>query len=587
MADISLRWRILFFFCLLGLLPQLAISYFSMSSYTRSLEQTYNNQVSQLVVQAAEQTSAKSLHLINELKNQAAQPYLQLSFQQYPLSSHFQLLKERLELFRVSRGIYGRLNLCYLNGESLLKTQQPENEEGYISFERDAILENSVGLNQIRQPFQRIYSPGSELAFFIPVHSFRLATKVVGYMVAYLPISELTTYFEKFELGLNAQKSIFTTEGKLVKSFNVNENRESSSLIRNYSADVEPLSWQIVVSISEDELFSDVIWLKQKSMMFIGSIVVLAFGFTFIFSHRFTRPFKQIIEGTRTFATGNLEHCIMVESGHEAKQLAAAFNDMASQLNDRQQELNQAVRLASLGIMTAGIGHEIKNPLTGIKISSQVINKILVSKNSLTGKKGLPKEQAEDFLEVAELARGISDEADRLTKILNDLLEFGRPREAKSVSFNIVDTVTHAISLVRAKFEKKQVKIKIQLTPLQIVADPDQILQVLLNLLLNALEAVADHTGLIYIISELSPDGTVTLKIIDNGAGIAEDKVHRIFDPFFSLHEGGTGLGLSVVYTLLKQNNASVIVMSRLNQGTEFKITFTGGNNVQKETADD
>jgi signal transduction histidine kinase len=119
------------------------------------------------------------------------------------------------------------------------------------------------------------------------------------------------------------------------------------------------------------------------------------------------------------------------------------------------------------------------------------------------------------------------------------------------------------------------------------VADPDQILQVLLNLLLNALEAVADHTGLIYIISELSPDGTVTLKIIDNGAGIAEDKVHRIFDPFFSLHEGGTGLGLSVVYTLLKQNNANVNVMSRLNQGTEFKITFTGGNNVQKDMVDD
>jgi two-component system, NtrC family, sensor kinase len=587
MPDISIRWRILFFFCLLGLLPQVAISYFSMYAYTRSLEQTYNNQVSQLVVQAAEQTSVKSLHLINDLKDQATQPYIQLSFQQYPLSTRFQLLKERLELFRVSRGNYDRLTLCFLNGEPLLSTQPLENEKEYISFERAAIRDNSVGLNQIRKPFQRIYSPASELVLFIPINSFRWSTKVVGYMVAYLPISEFTTYLEKLELGLNAQKSILTTNGKLIKSFNVNENKKSYFLLRHYSADVQPLSWRIVVSISENELFSDVIWLKQKIMMFIGSIVVLAFGLVFIFSHRFTRPFKKIIEGTRTFATGNLEHRITVESGHEAKQLAAAFNDMAGQLNDRQQELNQAVRLASLGVMTAGIGHEIKNPLTGIKISSQVINKILASKNSLIGTKKLSKEQVDDFLEVAELARGISDEADRLTKILNDLLEFGRPREAKSVSFNIVDTVTHAISLVRAKVEKKQVKIEIQLTPLQIVADPDQILQVLLNLLLNALEAVADHAGLIYIISELSPDSTVSLRIIDNGAGIAEDKVHRIFDPFFSLHEGGTGLGLSVVYTLLKQNNASVNVMSGLNQGTEFKITFTGGNNVQKDIVND
>jgi signal transduction histidine kinase len=372
---------------------------------------------------------------------------------------------------------------------------------------------------------------------------------------------------EKLVLGEHAEKKILTATGETVKAFNRQPESQASSAIRKYKADISSLAWIIDIRIAEEDLFSDVIALKRKNTLFIAAIIVFALVVSLVFSHKFTKPFGKIIAGTKAYASGNLTFRIKLKSGREAKQLATAFNDMACQLDERQMELNQSVRLASLGMMTAGIGHEIKNPLTGIKTSSQVINRMLLSTR-------LPPENDENYLEIAELAKGISDEADRLTKILNDLLELGKPRKPEMKIININDIVQRVVDIIQPEFTKRQVNLDICVQPLQVFVDPDQILQVMLNLLLNGLEAVADNNGEVAIVSETSTSGSAVLRIVDNGVGITEDKLQHIFDPFFSLRKEGTGLGLSVVYTLLKQNNATIRVTSKINEGTAFNITF-------------
>jgi signal transduction histidine kinase len=584
LPDISLRLRIVLFFCVLGLLPQMAISYLSVDAYTRSLEETYDKQVSQLVAQAAEQTSTQVRHLINDLENQATQPYLQLIFQEYPQNTRLRLLQERLELFRTSRGTYNRLNLCYLNGERLASSTTADDTAKYLAFERSAIAGIDPDMGRISS---RIYPEGNELAIFVPVHSFRQSNRVVGFMVAYLPLDTLTLFLEKLELGDNVRKSILDEKEQPVKTFNPNDPSDAFSRMLNYSASVQPLNWRIVIDISEEELFRDVVSLKRKITLIIGTIIVLVFVASIVFNHRFTRPFKKIISGTRTFAKGNLAHRITVKSGLEAKQLAAAFNEMADQLNDRQMQLNQAVRLAALGVMTAGIGHEIKNPLTGIKTSSQVINRILAADGSLTDDNHLAPDIAEDFREVAELAKGISDEADRLTKILNDLLKFGRPRKPRIKPFNLADAVKQAVNLMRPEYDKRKVKLVTQVAPHEVLADSEQILQVLLNLLLNGLQAVDCLSGQVEIVTKRDTDQNTLLMVTDNGKGIPEDKLEHIFDPFFSLREDGTGLGLSVVYTLLQQNHASLKVTSGVARGTQCTITFEAGPSPDEEMAND
>ncbi len=544
----------------------MAISYFSLEAYTKSLEKTYTNQVSQLVSQVAEQTSAKLEYLITDLENQTTQPYIQLSFQQYRFKTRLLLLRERLELFRTASSVYSNLSLCFLDGEQLISTAFPKNDPQFIEFERNNLSNRDAVPEQI---FHRIYRPNDELALFLPVHSFRQSTKVVGYLVAYIPMSSFALYLEKLNLGQHTEKSILTTAGETVTTFPSDNGSQSIAQIREYSSDVAPLNWRIVVRINENELFHDVIRLKDKSLMFIGSVIALAFVASYFFSHGFIKPFRQIIAGTHFFAKGDLEHRIEIKSGHEAKQLASAFNDMAKQLNERRMELNQAIRLASLGVMAAGIGHEIKNPLAGIKTSSQVINKILSFDDSF-------KADNPEIKELMELAKGISDEADRLTKILDDLLKFGRPRKPYFQRFDIAGTVEHAVSLVQSEFDKRGVTITTQMVTVKVHADSDQILQVLLNLLSNSLKAAPPQTGWVKITSSLSRQGNAVLNIVDNGVGIAEDKIQHIFDPFFSLREDGTGLGLSVVYTLLKQNNARLEVTSEKNMGTNFKILFAG-----------
>jgi signal transduction histidine kinase len=348
--------------------------------------------------------------------------------------------------------------------------------------------------------------------------------------------------------------------------------------IRHYAAPVGPLSWQIVVDIPEEDLFRDVVSLKRRSAVFIGLIIVLAAVASIILSQRFTRPFKKIISGTRIFAKGNLDYRISVQSGHEAKQMADAFNEMAGQLNEGQMQLNQAVRLASLGVMTAGIGHEIKNPLAGIKTSAQVIDRLLAAEGTAKREEEVDPAVAEELGQAAELAQEISNEADRLTKILNDLLKFGRPRKPRKKPFDIADTIAHAASLVQPEYLKKRVALIIAVDSREVVADSDQILQVFLNLLLNGLQAVDADQGRVEVaaVAGEDPHQSVRVEISDNGSGIPEDKLPHVFDPFFSLREDGTGLGLSVVYTLLKQNDASLTITSQKGHGTRCALLFTG-----------
>jgi signal transduction histidine kinase len=571
MKNISLKWRIFWFYCALGLLPQAAISYISIDAYTHSLEEVYDKQATSLVTRVAEQTANRAQYLVQALVDLAAQPYMQLSFQQYPHSRRLLLIRERMALFRDSASEFTRLSLCDLNGDQLVTLSEENQQKPSSDFERDAIVKPRQSL-----PFHRLLKRDEQLhlVFFTPVISFRQSTNIVGYLVGYVPFTHLMTYLDKLELGYHAEKTVLDADGKLVKAMCSSGGIPPQSKMRTYIACLKKLDLNVVVRIAEDDLLRDVYWLKHKNMVFICGVIVLALITSFIFSYYFTNPFKMIIAGTQAFAGGDLSHQITVQSGFEAIQLATAFNEMARQVNDRQRELNRATRLASLGTMTAGIAHEIKNPLSGIKTSSQVIHQLLTDGLPGLQSQGPSQQMSGRRRQIAELSEDISNEVDRLAKILNDLLEFGRPQPAKKMLCDLAKIVNQVYGIVRSKFEKRQVKVALHVQSLKVYGDPNQLLQVILNLMLNALEAVSSGTGVVVLSSEISSDGAPVLKICDNGIGIAEDKQKHIFDPFYSLRENGTGLGLSVVYTFLKQNEATVNVDSQPGAGTVFGITF-------------
>ena len=258
-----------------------------------------------------------------------------------------------------------------------------------------------------------------------------------------------------------------------------------------------------------------------------------------------------------------------------SEQLAASYKRLHSQaarLVQAEKELGEAGKLSLLGHVSASLAHEIKNPLTGIKTSAQVISKVVSGPPFKAAYTGSP----DGLSNLVELSGNISAEADRVTRILNDLLKLGKPGEPNRTYFDLSQIVHKALGLLGPRFDKKGIQRDAQVPCLGVRADPDKILQVLINLLLNARDAVPNHGGQIKIRGNTLPSGHQVLKICDNGPGIAGDKIQHIFDPFFSLKKEGTGLGLSVVYSLLKQNGVQIQADSPAGQGMAFTLTFPG-----------
>jgi two-component system NtrC family sensor kinase len=332
------------------------------------------------------------------------------------------------------------------------------------------------------------------------------------------------------------------------------------------------------------------------------NIAVFAFGFILvaafsvgIFVRRLVYlPLRDLETGAKRLAAGNLDQPIPVRSADEFGQLATSFNAMTEALRKSQQELQEWGRtleqkvaerthklhiaeveaarrekLASVGMLAAGIAHELNNPLTGVLTFSTLLRKKIPDGS----------QDAEDIDLVIRETR-------RCATIIRRLLDFARekPPEKKFVDLNrLLEETTR---LVERPAHLRDIDIKLELTPdlPPVWLDEDLIKQVIVNMLVNAQQAIGDE-GRITIRSRRCPEpkrpdpgsdavAMVEISIIDTGCGIAENDLRRIFDPFFTTKGvgQGTGLGLSVSHGIVKAHGGAIEVDSKVGEGTEFRV---------------
>ncbi len=232
----------------------------------------------------------------------------------------------------------------------------------------------------------------------------------------------------------------------------------------------------------------------------------------------------------------------------------------------------QMEKMSSLGRMAAGIAHEINNPLGGI---------LLFASNM--SKKVEPGSPFEKGLNI------IIRETQRCKTIIQGLLEFARDKKPQKAAANINDIITTAVGVVQNEFYLKHVNLEKNLARDMVPAllDENQIEQVIINLLLNALHAVEDH-GRVSIKSRVNGEqNTITVEIADNGCGIPASEVKKIFEPFYSTRSDGTGLGLAVSYGIVKNHQGEFHVYSEPGKGSRFTIELPAmaENAVAKEDA--
>jgi len=302
--------------------------------------------------------------------------------------------------------------------------------------------------------------------------------------------------------------------------------------------------------------------------IFNQNIVLVALGmilFTFILttpvSRVITRPLEQIrdlVEANRRVAEGDMSVRLSTQAGGEIGELTGSFNSMLDTLQATQDQLVQSEKLASLGQLAAGVAHELNNPLGTILLYSDILLK-----------ESEPGSQMREDLEV------IVEETKRCKSIVGSLLEFARQNQVVAKPTDLNALILSVIDVERKRYEGQPVQIEHTLAENlpRIQADNAQIMQVLVNLIENAVDAMPTG-GMVMVRTLKEPAGMVTIEIEDDGTGIPQEDLKKLFTPFFTTKPigKGTGLGLPIVYGIVKMHRGQIVVRSEVNHGTTFII---------------
>jgi signal transduction histidine kinase len=269
-------------------------------------------------------------------------------------------------------------------------------------------------------------------------------------------------------------------------------------------------------------------------------------------------PLRTLAERAREIARGDYKQRVDATSPDEIGALGREFNAMAAALDEREQRLIRSERLAAVGKIAAQITHEVRNPLSSIGLNAEML-------------------EEETSGEAQKLARAIVKEVDRLTEITEEYLRFARLPRPRLEREDLGALVTSLLSFMRPELEKRGVRVEERLDPSlpAVAADEHQLRQALLNLLRNAAEAMAAG-GTLTVTARALPGGAVELTIADTGEGIEPADLPKIFDPFFSTKEGGTGLGLALTQQIIVEHGGRIEVSSDRGRGTTFVIRFVG-----------
>ena len=324
--------------------------------------------------------------------------------------------------------------------------------------------------------------------------------------------------------------------------------------------------WILISEIRKDQAFKWIKTLGYRALVTgIAALIIIAYLSVRI-SGKISHPMREFAETAHEVATGNTTLRVDPPQGREAYELAEAFNHMLDELAVTNKKLVQTASLAAVGELSASVVHEMRNPLSTIKMNLCALQKKV---------EGDPK-----YSELGSLA---FRQVGRLEHMLTDLLNYGKPIELELSKVNLKELVSEVTTILRPKAEAKELQIDsiINDDSKNIIADSEQLRRVLINLIDNAIHA-CDNGGLVKIssTSENTAVNYISISVADTGPGIPENKIEDVFRPFYTTQENGTGLGLAIVKKIVELHGGIITVNSHPGGGTAFtiKLPYKGNN---------
>jgi len=319
--------------------------------------------------------------------------------------------------------------------------------------------------------------------------------------------------------------------------------------------------------------------------LFLGALVFVAIGVELAMRTVVALPLRRLLDGIDGVGKGDLSRVLLADRDDEIGTIAGRFNAMTGSLREAREDgergvqarlsletrLRQSEKLATIGQMAAEIAHEVGTPLNVIGGRARALGK---------------SQRASDPAEVARNAGIITGEVDRIAKIIRQVLDFSRQRGPTITSVHLGAVVAEALEFLREIVDRQAIKTDIRVlpSPPEVPGDPDQIQQVCLNLLMNAIHAMPSG-GTLRITAErvtrrkegldlASPAPYAMLEIADSGPGIPPENRGKIFEPFFTTKDEGqgTGLGLAVSHGIVKDHDGWIEVDSPAEGGAVFRV---------------
>ncbi|MBI5740115.1 MAG: HAMP domain-containing protein [Nitrospirae bacterium] len=323
---------------------------------------------------------------------------------------------------------------------------------------------------------------------------------------------------------------------------------------------------ELHLGIREDNLKHTISQIRKMTLPITILVTILGILASIVFSRLITGPLNKFVEFTKVLGRGDFGKRVDVPYGGEIGYLARNFNRLSMELktvSEKMEEaytytrLLQAEKLSTIGQISSGLAHELKNPLTTLKMLFQAY-----------------REQPDMTKEDAEV---ISKEIDKIDTIITKFQGFIREKEFHISEINIYSMIDRVLSL--AAFDIRNYRLTVRREMLEtlppVKGDRALLEHVFLNLVLNAIQAMPDGGDL--GISGKADDRFVEVTITDKGCGIPADIRSKVFDPFFTTKEDGTGLGLSIVYNIVKSHGGSVFFQSNEGAGTVFTVRLPKG----------
>ncbi len=308
---------------------------------------------------------------------------------------------------------------------------------------------------------------------------------------------------------------------------------------------------------------------KRTLLIFLGITVAgvfISLVIAYLLANRIIKPIKYLVSASKQIANGNLDARVKCNSKSldEIGELGETFNFMASSLKERdeklreyaEQEMMHSERLATLGQLAAGVAHEINNPLAVVMGRAEF----------------LASEISNADLTVLKSIKTIEHESEKAASIVRKFLSFARQPEPKPELTDINKLLENSLTLAshQALIEKITIVKNIDEKIPKILADPQQIQQVFINVILNAFQSMQGGGKL--LVATRVKNGVVETKFTDTGSGIAKEDLNKIFDPFFTTKKRGTGLGLAISKNIIDKHNGTIGIESELNKGSVVTI---------------